>query len=82
MGVLSHSGRRVISFFFPVGPTRAVRSSRASEVGSWAEGFEMKEEREGPLLRRSWKVVLGWGGLRSDAEGSVAAVAKARQEGR
>lgn len=59
MGVLSHSGRRVISFFFPVGPTKAVRSSRASKAGNSVGGVGMKDDRAGPLLRRSWKEVRG-----------------------
>lgn len=40
----------------------------------------IKEEREGPLFRRSWKMVRGRGFGRSVAEGSGAAVAKVRDE--
>ena len=58
MGVFSHSGRRVISFFLPAGPTSAVRSSRASDVGRLDDGVGINSEREGPLLRRSWNVIF------------------------
>lgn len=40
----------------------------------------MKEEREGPWFRRSWKVVRGRGLGRSVAEGWGAAVARVRDE--
>ena len=79
MGVLSHAGRRVISFCLPAGPTRAVRSSRASEGESEVEGLETKEERLGPLLRRSWKVVRGRGLEGGFVGGEGTAVAKARR---
>ena len=41
----------------------------------------MKEDRVGPLLRRSWKVVRRLAGLCSVAKGSGAAVAKVREDG-
>lgn len=70
----------MISFFLPAGPTRAVRSSRASSGGRFVGGVGMNSEREGPVLRRSWNVVRGRGEVRSVAEGSGAAVAKVRDE--
>ena len=81
MGVLSQSGRRVISFFLPAGPTRTVRSSRASEDGSCEDGVGTKEENEGPLFRRSWNVVRGRVVVWSVADGSEAAVASVREIG-
>ena len=49
----------MISFFLPAGPTRAVRSSSASDGERIAGGEETKSEKDGPLLRRSLKDVLG-----------------------
>ena len=55
MGVWSQDGRRVISFCLPAGPTKAVRISGTSFSG----GGDAKSEKEGPVLRRSRKVVGG-----------------------
>ena len=43
----------MISFFLPAGPTRAVRSSRASCAGRVVGGVGTNSESEGPLFRRS-----------------------------
>lgn len=65
----------MISFLALGGPTEAVRNSRASEVGSVVGGVGMNEEREGPALRRSEKVVrdragrsVGLGGSEAEAK--------------
>jgi hypothetical protein len=84
-GVFSHSGRRVISFFLPGGPTSAVRSSSASEGsrGS-AWGLLTKSENDGPALSLFWKVVgfrRGGVGVVSVVVGSGDAVANPRVEG-
>lgn len=55
MGVLSHSGRRVIVFFLPGGPTVAVRSSRASLGERGASWRPMNSEKEGIELDLSLK---------------------------
>lgn len=70
----------MISFCLPAGPTKAVRISGASFSG----GGDVKSEREGPLLRRSRKMVgerrvVEVGGA-VDSVGSETAVAKARLE--
>ena len=62
----------MISFFAPGGPTKAVRSSRASEVGSVVGGAGMNEERAGPALRRSEKMVRGREGRSVGLGGSEA----------
>lgn len=71
----------MISFCLPAGPTKAVRISGKSFSG---EG-DVKSEREGPVLRRSRKMV---GERRvvevGEAVGSVGSeivVAKVRREG-
>lgn len=58
MGVFSHSGKRVISFLRPAGPTMAVLRAYASE-GSRGSSLppETKSEKEGPALSLSRKVV-------------------------
>lgn len=71
----------MISFCLPAGPTKAVRISGAS----FSIGEDVKSDREGPVLRRSRKMVgerrvVGVG----EAVGSVGsetAVAKVRLEG-
>ena len=57
MGVFSHSGRRVICFCLPFGPTRAVFSAYASE--GWRGGSfpETKSVKAGPAFNLSAKVV-------------------------
>ena len=71
----------MISFCLPAGPTKAVRISGESFSG----GGDVKSEREGPVLRRSRKMV---GERRvvevGEAVGSVGSeieVAKVRPEG-
>ena len=59
MGVLSHSGKRVTGFLVGGDGVRGVRSSRASDAGSWVGGVVTKVEKSGPVLRRSWKDVRG-----------------------
>lgn len=81
-GVFSQVGRRVISFFLPAGPTRAVLSAYASE-GSRGGSLlgETKSEKEGPVFNLSAKTVEGRDRDCFD-EGSVdsgAAVAKVRE---
>ena len=91
IGVWSQVGRRVIVRFLFEGPTSAVRSvgsdiggsvdgGRSEEMGTEvsADGGEvMKSVREGPVLRRSLKVVVGrrMGGL-----GFGASVANEREQ--
>ena len=80
MGVWSQEGRRVISFCLPAGPTKAVRISGAS----FSRGGDIKSESEGPVLRRSLKIVgerrvVDVGGAVGSV-GSETAVAKVRVE--
>lgn len=58
MGVLSQEGRRVISFFLPAGPTRAVFRAYAS-AGSRGSLFlpETKSDNAGPAFNLSLKAV-------------------------
>ena len=68
----------MISFCLPAGPTRAVRISGTS----FSDRGDVKSENEGPVLRRSRKVVGGRrfvevGGV-ADSVGSETAVANAR----
>lgn len=65
---MSQVGRRVISFCFPEGPTRAVRIEGLEE-GESVE--EVNSNREGPALRRSLNVV---GFLRVVAVGALGSV--------
>lgn len=70
----------MISFCLPAGPTKAVRISGAPLSG----GEDMNSDSEGPVLRRSRKVVgerrvVGEGGAVGSV-GSEAAVAKLRVE--
>jgi hypothetical protein len=57
MGVLSHSGSRVICFCFPAGPTMAVRNSRASSGVMAGSARPMNSENEGTLFKPSLKYV-------------------------
>lgn len=57
MGVLSHSGRRVICFCLPFGPTRAVFKAYASEGCSGGSLPETNSVNEGPALSLSAKEV-------------------------
>ncbi len=57
MGVLSHSGRRVICFCLPFGPTSAVFKAYASEGCRGGSLPETNSVKEGPVLSLSAKVV-------------------------
>jgi hypothetical protein len=64
MGVLSQEGRRVISFFLPAGPTRAVLRAYASDGSSGALlPPETKSEKAGPVFSLSRNVVDGLPGV-------------------
>ena len=71
----------MISFCLPAGPTKAVRISGASFSG----GEYMKSENEGPVFRRSLKMVgerrVVEVGVAVASRGSETAVAKVRVEG-
>ena len=71
MGVFSHSGSRVICFFFPAGPTIAVRNSSASSFDR-GSSWPINSENDGTVLSLSLKYVgRRWGGG-SGVEASVA----------
>ena len=80
MGVLSQGGRRVWGFLRPEGPTWTVRSSRASLSSRSSSSClgETKSAKEGPLLRRSLKVLAGrgWVDVVDGGGGSLIVVAK------
>ena len=62
IGVFSHSGRRVCVRFLPAGPTWTVRNSNDSSSESGSSCLpETKLAKDGPVLRRSEKVVAGLG---------------------
>ena len=84
MGVLSHDGRRVISFFLPFGPTRAVFNAYASEGSKAGSLPPTNSEKEGPALSLSANLVgriVGFAVGESVEEGSETAVANERVEG-
>lgn len=82
MGIFNHSGNLVTSLFFPSGPTRAVRSSRASsrktERSPCDDGRDTKSAKSGPALILLVKEVADRLG-RGLVVGSGAAVAKDRE---
>lgn len=81
MGVLSHEGRRVWVRLRPGGPTSTVRSSRASEADRGGSSALTKSLKEGPVLRRSLKLVGRRGRVLVvfGGEGSSTVVAKGRR---
>lgn len=83
-------GKRVIIFWRPGGPTRAVRrrgdvigdveNSEDGGAGDSRDGEPVtNSSREGPELRRSLKVVWRRGEVWSESVGEGAAVAKERE---
>lgn len=62
MGVLSHSGSRVICFCFPFGPTSAVFNWYASEGFRGGSLPETNSSKAGPVLSLSLKVVVRMAG--------------------
>ena len=78
MGVLSQVGRRVCGLLRPAGPICTVwRVWVESTVRSSEGGFWRKSEKEGPVFRRSLKVV-GGRGWEGEGGGSLIVVAKRR----
>lgn len=80
MGVFSHVGSRVISFFRPAGPTIAVFRANASEDSSTLPLPSLtKSVNEGPAFNLSVKfvVLLGAGGLEAGELAVEAAEASA-----
>ena len=81
MGVLSQEGRRVWDLLRPAGPIWTVWSAWfESMVRSSSGGFWRKSEKEGPVLRRSLKVVVGrgWEEVVVGEVGSLIVVARRR----
>ena len=82
IGVFSHKGNLVISFFLPLGPTNAVFNVYASDGGRGPLP-ETKSVNDGPAFSLSAKVVgRTWGLAEGDSVifGSGAAVANGRGE--